>query len=546
MAFSWTLVHGGQTPPPGEAVAPDERLSWGRTVGLGAQHVVAMFGATFVFPLIMGLNPQLAIMMSGIATICFLLIVQGKVPSYLGTSASFVGGVAAIRGQGGDSSDVTGAILIAGLVLLLVGVLIHFAGSHVLHAVLPPAVTGAVVMLIGFNLAPVVANIYWPQDQWIALATMAFVILVAVGVRGFLGRIAIFLGLLFGYVLSWIADHTSGQITSVLPGQNLLGPNGKPCSPEGAYCVATAFAHDRVSWANVKAADWIGFPPHTDNAAGVVGWHGPSFSLTFTLLVLPAVIALIAENTGHVKAVGEMTNRDLNPMMGRAIAADGFGTMLATSVGGSPTTTYAENIGVMAATRVYSTAAYYVAAIVAIIFGLSPKFGALVSSTPGGVLGGITVVLYGMIGLLGAKIWRENRVDFGNPVNLVPLAAGIVIAIGNVTLKISDNFSLAGIALGTIVVLAFYHLSRVIAPAHLRDPDPGTLIAVGEPGVHEEDEESGYVERTPGDDIGFDGRHHDVGDTYDDRRGAEGRVRSDPRPGGDGDGTSGSSRAGGG
>ncbi len=488
MAIGWQVVHEGKTPPPGEAVAPDERLSWGRTVGLGAQHVVAMFGATFVFPLVMGLNPQLAIMMSGIATICFLLIVQGKVPSYLGTSASFVGGVAAVRAQGGGSADVTGAILIAGAVLLLIGVLIHFAGSHVLYLVLPPAVTGAVVMLIGFNLAPVVAGIYWPQDQWVAFATMAFVILVAVGVRGFLGRIAIFLGLLFGYVLSWLADAWSGPITSALPGQNTLDAAGKACSPEGPYCVATAFAHDRVSWAGVKAADWIGFPPHTDNATGVVGWHWPSFSVTFTLLVLPAVIALIAENTGHVKAVGEMTKRDLNPVMGRAIAADGFGTVLASSVGGSPTTTYAENIGVMAATRVYSTAAYYVAAIVAIIFGLSPKFGALVASTPGGVLGGITVVLYGMIGLLGAKIWKENGVDFGNPVNLVPLAAGIIIAIGNTSLQISDNFQLSGIALGTIVAVVFYHLARSIAPAHLRE-DPGALIAVGEPGMYEVDEE---------------------------------------------------------
>jgi uracil-xanthine permease len=490
MALNWQVVYDGKTPPPGQAVAPDERLSWGRTVGLGAQHVVAMFGATFVFPLVMGLNPQLAIMMSGIATICFLLIVQGKVPSYLGTSASFVGGVAAVRAQGGDSSDVTGAILIAGFVLLLVGVLIHFAGSHTLQAVLPPAVTGAVVMLIGFNLAPVVASIYWPQDQWVAFLTMTFVILVSVGVRGFLGRIAIFLGLIFGYFLSWVADAI-GTITSTLPGANLLGPTGKPCSPEGPYCVATAFPHDRVSWAGVKAADWIGFPPHTDNAAGVVGWHWPSFSITFTLLVLPAVIALIAENTGHVKAVGEMTHRDLNPVMGRAIAADGFGTMLASSVGGSPTTTYAENIGVMAATRVYSTAAYYVAAIVAIIFGLSPKFGALVASTPGGVLGGITVVLYGMIGLLGAKIWKENNVDLGNPVNLVPLAAGIIIAIGGTALKISDNFTLSGIALGTIVVVVFYHLARAVAPEHLRGEDPGTLIEVGEPGMYEVDDDTG-------------------------------------------------------
>ena len=180
--------------------------------------------------------------------------------------------------------------------------------------------------------------------------------------------------------------------------------------------------------------------------------------------MLPGVIALIAENTGHVKAVAEMTGEDLDPYMGRAIGADGLGTALSIVFGGSPTTTYAENIGVMAATRVYSTAAYYVAAAVAILLGLCPKFGAIVSATPGGVLGGITVVLYGMIGLLGAKIWIENRVDFGNPVNLVPIAAGIIVGIGGVTSTITDDFSLAGIALGTIVAIVAYHLARVIAP----------------------------------------------------------------------------------
>src|SRR2546430_8239111 len=177
-----------------------------------------MFGATFVFPLVMGLNPQLAVMMSGIATICFLLIVQGRVPSYLGTSASFVGGVLAIRAQGGDSADVTGAILVAGVVLALCGIAIHYLGSRVLHAVLPPVVTGAVVMLIGFNLAPVVANIYWPQDQWVALVTMLFVMALAVGFRGFIGRIAIFVGLVFGYLLSWLFDRIFGQITSYSAG----------------------------------------------------------------------------------------------------------------------------------------------------------------------------------------------------------------------------------------------------------------------------------------------------------------------------------------
>ena len=184
----------------------------------------------------------------------------------------------------------------------------------------------------------------------------------------------------------------------------------------------TACSTCRTAWA--KAADWIGFPSGT-LSDGVSVVHGPSLSLTFILLVLPGVIALIAENTGHVKAVAEMTGDDLDPYMGRAIGADGLATAVASAFGGSPTTTYAENIGVMGATKVYSTAAYYVAAAVAILLGLCPKFGAIVSATPGGVLGGITVVLYGMIGLVGAKIWVENRVDFGDPVNLVGLAGGI-------------------------------------------------------------------------------------------------------------------------
>ncbi|WP_256793780.1 uracil-xanthine permease family protein [Terrabacter sp. Ter38] len=467
LGLGWKLHGDGKTMGPDDVVAPDERLAWGRTIGLGAQHVVAMFGATFVFPLVMGLNAQLAIMMSGIATICFLLIVNGKVPSYLGTSASFVGAVAAIRAQGGTSADVTGAILVAGVVLALVGVAIHFAGSAVLHKVLPPVVTGAVVMLIGFNLAPVVASIYWPQDQWVALLVMAFTIICAVAFKGFASRIAVFLALIFGYIISWLFDKMFGQITSF---------------DAGAGKVTT---HFRTNFDNLASQPWFGLPPTSTTGADgkeIVGIHAPSFSVAAILLVLPAVIALIAENTGHVKAVAEMTKSNLDPYMGRAIAADGIGTVIASSVGGSPTTTYAENIGVMAATRVYSTAAYYVAAVVAIIFGLSPKFGALVASVPGGVLGGITVVLYGMIGLLGAKIWKENGVDFGNPINLVPIAAGIIIGIGGVSLVFTSDFTLGGIALGTIVTIVAYHVARAVAPADLRDradATGGTMIALG-------------------------------------------------------------------
>lgn len=436
--FSWKVVHDGKTPPPGESVGPHERMSWGRTAGIGAQHVVAMFGATFVFPVVMGLDPNLAILFSGISTIIFLLVVKNAVPSYLGTSAAFVAGVAAIRGQGGDSSQVTGAILVAGLILMMIGVLVHFTGAGVLKKVLPPAVTGAVVMLIGFNLAPVVAGIYWPQDQWVGLAVAVFMVIGTVLFPGFWGRISVFLGLVFGFLLSWILDMTVGGLTRA--------------AEDGSEMVV-----DRVGFAGIGDAAWFGLPSAT-LADGVSAIHAPSFSLTFILLVIPGVIALMAENVGHVRAVAEMTGDDLDPYMGRALGADGFATALASAFGGAPTTTYAENIGVMSATRIYSTAAYYVAAIFAIILGLCPKFGVIINAIPGGVLGGVTLVLYGMIGLIGAKIWVDNGVNFAKPGNMVPLAAGLIAGIGGVSLKVTDTFELGGIAFGTLLVVVLYHL----------------------------------------------------------------------------------------
>ncbi|MGW2632464.1 uracil-xanthine permease family protein [Streptomyces chattanoogensis] len=443
LGVRWTVHGDGRNPAPGAVVRPDERLSWPRTAGLGAQHVVAMFGASFVSPILMGLDPNLAIMMSGIATVIFLLATRGRVPSYLGCSLSFVGVAAVIRAQGGSSATVTGAVLVVGVVLFLVGVAVQRFGARIIHAAMPPVVTGAVVMLIGFNLAPVTASTYWPQDQWVALLTMLVTGLAVVCLRGFWSRIAIFLGLVFGYAVSWAFDRIFGQIHSV----------------NGAGKVTD---HWRLDFSAVGKADWIGLP----------SFHGPTFQWSAILVALPVVIALVAENTGHVKAVGEMTGDPLDDEIGTAISADGAASVLSTAVGGPPNTTYSENIGVMAATRVYSTAAYWAAAGFALLFGLCPKFGAVVAAIPGGVLGGITVILYGMIGLLGAQIWVHNKVDLRNPLHLVPVAAGIIIGVGGVSLHLSDNFELGGIALGTIVVLTGYHVLRALAPAHLKAQPP--------------------------------------------------------------------------
>ncbi|GAB7188897.1 xanthine/uracil permease [Kitasatospora sp. Ki12] len=443
LGVRWKLHGDGRTPEPGAVVRPDERLSWPRTVGLGAQHVVAMFGASFVAPVLMGLDPNLAIMMSGVATVIFLLATRGRVPSYLGCSLSFVGVAAVIRAQGGTSATVTGAVLVVGVALFLVGVAVQRFGARIIHAAMPPIVTGAVVMLIGFNLAPVTASTYWPQDQWTALLVMFFTGLAVVGLRGFWSRVAIFLGLVFGYGISWLFDRVFGKIHSVDASGHLTD-------------------HWRLDLSGVGKADWVGLPT----------LHGPSFQWSAILVALPVVIALVAENAGHVKAVGEMTGADLDDKLGTAISADGVASILSTAVGGPPNTTYSENIGVMAATRVYSTAAYWAAAGFALLFGLCPKFGAIVAAIPGGVLGGITVILYGMIGLLGAQIWTKSGVDLRNPLNLVPAAAGIIIGIGNVTLKFTDTFSLSGIALGTLVVITGYHALRALAPAHLKTQEP--------------------------------------------------------------------------
>ncbi|MFF2617364.1 uracil-xanthine permease family protein [Kitasatospora sp. NPDC058046] len=467
LGVRWKLHGDGRTPAPGAVVRPDERLSWPRTVGLGAQHVVAMFGASFVAPVLMGLDPNLAIMMSGVATVIFLLATKGRVPSYLGCSLSFVGVAAVIRAQGGTSATVTGAVFVVGVVLFLVGVAVQRFGARIIHATMPPIVTGAVVMLIGFNLAPVTASTYWPQDQWTALLVMLFTGLAVVCLRGFWSRVAIFLGLLFGYGISWLFDRVFGKIHSVDGGGHMTD-------------------HWRLDLSGVGKADWIGLPT----------FHGPSFQWSAILVALPVVIALVAENAGHVKAVGEMTGTNLDDKLGTAISADGIGSMLSTAVGGPPNTTYSENIGVMAATRVYSTAAYWCAAGFALLFGLCPKFGAIVAAIPGGVLGGITVILYGMIGLLGAQIWTRAQVDLRNPLNLVPAAAGIIIGIGNVSLKFTDTFSISGIALGSLVVITGYHALRAMAPAHLKTQEP--LLDEGTSSYDEDAEGTGGTGSTGG------------------------------------------------
>jgi uracil-xanthine permease len=393
---------------------PEERLSWPRTIGIGLQHVVAMFGATVLVPLLTGFPPATTILFSGVGTLVFLAVVKHKVPSYLGSSFAFIAPVVAAQTQGGIPAAL-GGIVAAGLVFFLVGLLVELRGFHVIERLMPPVVTGAIVALIGLNLAPV-ARDNFVKEPAIALITLAAILVIGVALRGFLGRLSIFLGVLIGYACAaWL----------------------------GAIDVSA-----------VGRAAWFGLPP----------LHLPAFDARAMVLIAPVVVVLIAENTGHVKAVAAMTGRNLDASLGRAFMGDGLATMLAGCGGGSGTTTYAENIGVMAATRVYSTAAYAVAALTAILLGLCPRFGALVGTIPAGVLGGATTILYGMIAVLGARIWIEARVDFRDPVNLITAAIALVVGAANYTVH-AGSLEFNGIALGSFGAIAVYHLLRRLGPS---------------------------------------------------------------------------------
>ncbi|WP_062389796.1 uracil-xanthine permease family protein [Demequina iriomotensis] len=423
--FSWTLHGDGKHAAPGKAVAPDERLTYPRTIGIGAQHVLAMMGSTLLVPALTGMPASTTMFFSAIGTALFLTITRNRVPSYLGSSFAFIAPLAAagVTSANGPLDGATiakglGGILLAGILLALVGLIVSRFGSGWIDRSMPPVVTGAVVALIGLNLAGA-AKSQWSASPWTALVTLAATLIAMVAFKGFLSRIAI----LFGAVIGGIFSALRGEWTT--PIDTLAGQ--------------TAVDH-------IKAASWFGIPE----------WHTPTFDGSVLVAFVPVVIILIAENIGHLKSVSAMTDRDLDPETGRALLADGAATIVAGLGGGSGTTTYAENIGVMAATRVYSTLAYWAAAVVALLLSLVPKFGAMVAVIPVGILGGLSVLLFGLIAVLGARIWVENKVDFTNPVNLVTAAVALIVGTADFTAT-AGTMVFNGIALGALAALAIYH-----------------------------------------------------------------------------------------
>ncbi|MGO3397925.1 MAG: pyrimidine utilization transport protein G [Serratia proteamaculans] len=418
----WRMKQGNLD---GAIVAPDERLPLAQTLVMGLQHAVAMFGATVLMPLLMGFDANLAILMSGIGTLLFFLVVGGRVPSYLGSSAAFVGLVITLTGYSGQGANpnialALGGIIACGLVYLLIGFVVMSVGTRWIERLMPPVVTGAVVMAIGLNLAPIAVRSVSASnfDSWMAVVTILCIGSVAVFTRGLMQRLLILVGLIAAYLIYVVATNGLGL--------------GKP-----------------VDYSALSQAAWFGLPQFT----------APAFNLHAMLLIAPVAIILVAENLGHVKAVAGMTGRDLDPYIGRAFVGDGLATMLSGSVGGTGVTTYAENIGVMAVTKIYSTLVFVAAAVVAIVLGFSPKFGALIHTIPGPVLGGASVVVFGLIAVAGARIWVQNKVDLGDNGNLIMVAVTLVLGAGDFALTIG-NFTMGGIGTATFGAIILNTLLR--------------------------------------------------------------------------------------
>ena len=410
---------------PGVVVAPDERLPWPQTAALGVQHVIAMFGATVLAPILMGFDPNVAILMSGIGTLIFFVLVGGRVPSYLGSSFAFIGVVIAATGYAGPGPNANlgvalGGIIACGALYTLIGVLVMGIGTNWIESLMPPVVTGAVVAVIGLNLAGIPIKNMAPTgfDAWMQAVTFISVGLVAVYTRGMTQRLLILVGLILASVVYAILTNGLGL--------------GKPIDLTG-----------------LASAAWFGAPK----------FAAPVFDGKAMLLIAPVAIILVAENLGHIKAVSAMTGRDLDPYMGRAFVGDGVATMVSGSSGGTGVTTYAENIGVMAATKIYSTAMFVVAALIAILLGFSPKFGALIQAIPLAVMGGVSIVVFGLIAVAGAKIWVDNKVDFSDNTNLIVAAVTLVLGTGDYTLKFG-GFALGGIGTATFGAILLHALLR--------------------------------------------------------------------------------------
>ncbi|WP_297672931.1 solute carrier family 23 protein [Slackia sp.] len=399
-------------------IGVDDRVPVAKAIPLGIQHFMSMFGSTVLVPFLTGLSPSLAIMCSGIGTILYLLVTRGKIPSYLGSSFAFITPIAMVASSQGVGA-VGGALIVTGLVYVAVAGVIKVAGTGWLDFILPAPVVAPVIVVIGLGLSATAVKMAFFNGGYdsgapfnyegfaVAALTLAVSVVFSTCFKGFWSTIPVLIGVLVGYAASCI-----------------LG---------------------LVDFQPIADAAWIGLPTIT----------APTFDLGAIILIAPVAIVIIIEHIGHLLVVGEVVGKNYNDMLPRSLLGDGLSTMVSGFLGGTPTTTYAENIGVMSATRVYSTQIFwYAGGIAFIVGGFCPKIEAIINSIPTSVMGGVSLLLFGLIASNGLRMLVSNRVDFSKARNLMLVSAILVVGVGMETAGIKipvGAYEIPGMATSAIV-----------------------------------------------------------------------------------------------
>ncbi|MBQ9691033.1 MAG: uracil permease [Eggerthellaceae bacterium] len=401
-----------------EIIGVDDRVSIAKAIPLGLQHFMSMFGSTVLVPLLTGMSPSLAIMCSGIGTILYLLVTRGKIPSYLGSSFAFITPIAMVVADQGVGA-VGGALIVTGLIYIIVAGIIKIAGTGWLDKILPAPVVAPVIIVIGLGLSATAVNMAFYNggsagtDPFsytgllVAAITLGVAVAFSTAFKGFFSTIPVLIGIIVGYIVA-----------------AFLG---------------------MVDFAPIAQAKWFGLPQIAT----------PTFDLHAIVLIAPVALVIIIEHIGHLLVVGEIVGKNYNPMLPQSLIGDGLSTMLSGFLGGTPTTTYAENIGVMSATRVYSTQIFWFAAAFALIVGgFCPKIEALINSIPVAVMGGVSLLLFGLIASNGLRMLVSDQVDFSKARNLMLVSAILVVGVGMETAGIKipvGTYEIPGMATSALV-----------------------------------------------------------------------------------------------
>ena len=404
-----------------KAIDTTERPPLLKTIPLSLQHLFAMFGSTVLVPILFHVNPATVLLFNGIGTLFYLILCKGKIPAYLGSSFAFLSPVFLVLSEYSYEAAL-GGFIVVGAVFCLVSLLVHTAGTSWIDVIFPPASMGAIVAVIGLELMPTAAGMAGltgdktdPTVIFVSISTLAITIFASIAFRGFLSIIPILIGVVLGYVI--------------------------------------AFAAGIVDLSNVESAPWFAIPT----------LYTPEFDLRAILIILPASIVVVVEHIGHLIVTGNIVGRNLtkDPGLDRSLLGNGISTVFSGFFGSTPNTTYGENIGVLAITKVYSTWVIGGAAVFAILLSCLGKLAALIQSIPTPVMGGVSMLLFGVIAASGIRILVEAKVDYNNPMNL--LLTSIVMGVGVSTASLTiGTVTLRGMSLATVIAIILSISFRII------------------------------------------------------------------------------------